>query len=113
MRYATQRPNDALCDPNPRNNAMKNTKDINAGEDSQQQLAMPRPKYRMHVWGNTKTGEPVFGVQAQCGKWSRWMHCCHGTTPLLYKTRETARRIVRWLNDPKGTEPEWTQDAAA
>lgn len=79
---------------------------------SAQKANQEPPKYRLKIWGDSHTGQPVFGVQAQRGKGSRWMHCCHGTTPLLYRTREKARQIVRWLNDPKGTEPEWTQDLA-
>jgi len=70
-----------------------------------------RARYRVSDWINTNTMQPVFGIQHNKER-GKWVNCAVDGTALLYTKRETAERHCRWLNDPKGTAPEWSQDSA-
>lgn len=66
--------------------------------------------YRVHEWENTLTHEPAYGIETKRPGSKVWKHCHADGTALIYKSRETAERHCRWLNDPKGTEPDWNED---
>lgn len=46
-------------------------------------------KHRVHQWVNTKTLEPIFGVQANV-EYGKWAHVVENNTPLLFATRNEA-----------------------
>jgi hypothetical protein len=76
------------------------------------QQRLVRGRHRVAPWINTKTMEPVYGVQRQKPSGKGYVNCAIDGTALLYTSEETAAKIVRWLNDPDGTEPEWSKDSA-
>lgn len=59
------------------------------------------PSYSVSQWVDLETGNIIYGIQ-RGGK-----HCAMDGKALLYHEFEVAFRHCRWLNDPKGTEPEW------
>lgn len=73
-------------------------------------------RFRVMEWVNLATLEPVFGIQVRREESrrarARWVNCAVDGEALIYANRETADRNCRWLNDPKGTEPEWNKDSA-
>lgn len=68
-----------------------------------------RAVYRVSNWLNTNTGELAFGIQRNIEK-GKWANCAIDGEALLYTKKETADKHCRWLNDPNGTEPEWSKD---
>lgn len=66
--------------------------------------------YRLAPWLNTKTMEPVYGIQGKLPG-GEWANCAADGKALLYTNAETAKRHLRWLRDPKGTAPEWGTDS--
>jgi hypothetical protein len=69
-----------------------------------------RARYRLAQWINTKTMEPVYGIQ-QLRPGGKWANCAVEGKALLYSNAETAKRHLRWLRDPNGTAPEWDTDS--
>jgi len=66
--------------------------------------------YRLTTWLNTKTMEPVYGIQGTRDG-EKWANCAVDGKALLYDNAETAERHLRWLSDPNGTAPEWSTDS--
>lgn len=60
-------------------------------------------KYRIHQWLDTKTLDPLFGIQAQPQSGSRYIHACatiHGTSrALIYATRKRAEEVMEILKN--------------
>lgn len=68
-----------------------------------------RPQYRISQWLNTKTLKPVYGIQAKTS--AGWLNCSANGRPLFYNDEALALRHLAWLRDPKGMEPEWSDDS--
>ena len=81
-------------------------------DTTMQTLTPPKThtSYRLHTWLNTKTMEPVYGIQGKRDG-AKWTNCAVDGKALLYNNAETAKRHLRWLRDPKGTAPEWDTDS--
>lgn len=50
-------------------------------------------KHRVHMWVNTKTLEPLYGIQANV-KYGVWAHVVDGSTLLLYPTKDEAKAVI-------------------
>lgn len=50
-------------------------------------------------------------IQARRRSGRCWYNCCVNGVQLAYREKSMAERHCAWLNDPKGTEPEWGADA--
>ncbi len=53
-------------------------------------------RFRTIAWGNLKTGETRWGLQASPDKpGGKWACCASGGKPLLFKTRQEAQAEIR------------------
>ncbi len=64
-------------------------------------------RYRLIEWIDIRDGVIYFGIEARRKDWKKPKHASMGNRPLIYSDRAIAKRNTRWLNNPKGTEPEW------
>ena len=65
-------------------------------------------KYRIETWLNLAERTECYGIQARHSE--KWLPCFLRSRVLIFRTRTTAVRVWRWLNNPSGTEPEWNDD---
>jgi hypothetical protein len=63
-------------------------------------------KYRIHKWGHVLTGEVMYGIQGKPAGESRYLHCCEGTEPLIFKTRDEASAKLRQIRAKQPTPPD-------
>jgi hypothetical protein len=59
----------------------------------------PGRKYRVHQWIDTKTFEPMYGIQQNVTH-GRWAHVVVGNSPALFKTQEEAEEQIRLWSRP-------------
>ncbi len=59
---------------------------------------MNEQEFRTHQWINTKTGGPVFGIQAKVN--GKWLHCCANNEPILFGKKCEAEAKIKSLKDP-------------
>jgi hypothetical protein len=79
--------------------------------DSNPNQAMKTKKnnhYRVTQWVDMGTMSVIYGIQH---KRDKWVNCSVDGVALLYTKQATADKHCRWLNNPKGTEPEWSKDS--
>lgn len=67
-------------------------------------VAEKYPQYKIVQWIDTSEeamNQPqatiLYGVQIKPEKGARWMHCCHGSEPLIYKKLDEARATIAEL----------------
>lgn len=96
---------------------MSETKTTTAAAGSQDALVrrISGYRYRLHPvpvrnGGDIRCGFCIQVRQAGSRSWNRMVAV--GDKPLLYYNEATASRHCEWLNDPKGTEPQWGVDDA-